>query len=60
MQRLAKVALRKHKARWERDLMQMGLHAKGYEVRGWGNPATFSQILRPGKRKIKGVEHESR
>ena len=27
--------LRRHKTAWEKDLHELGLHAKGFEVRGW-------------------------
>ena len=32
---LARAALRKQKKRWNQDLNQAALYAKGYEVRGW-------------------------
>jgi len=34
---LVRAALRKQKKRWDEDLNQAALYAKGYEVRGWND-----------------------
>ena len=35
LQSATRASLRAAKAAWERELKRMGLHLKGFEIRGW-------------------------